>query len=141
MEKSSRGREILKLHPITLPSDRHAKEVIKMADPESDFLLPNIVDAISHLSPVTRWRREKADKFPRRIKLSARKIAYRRSEIEEWQRDPEGWAPKRAAAAAEVMERDDGQFQLGRGATSARRFAEPVASAAVEGMHNDAPTS
>jgi predicted DNA-binding transcriptional regulator AlpA len=70
-----------------------------MAKPECDFLLPSAVDTISLLSPVTRWRREKAGLFPRRVKLSARKIAYRKSEIEEWRRDPEGWAKRNAAAA------------------------------------------
>ena len=70
-----------------------------MARLETVFLLPFEVDAISKLSPVTRWRREKAGLFPRRLKISARKIAYRKSEIDEWQRDPEGWAKRNAVAA------------------------------------------
>jgi predicted DNA-binding transcriptional regulator AlpA len=71
-----------------------------MARLEAVFLLPTEVDTISQLSPVTRWRREKAGLFPRRLKLSARKIAYRKSEIEDWQRDPEGWAKRNAIAGA-----------------------------------------
>jgi predicted DNA-binding transcriptional regulator AlpA len=67
-------------------------------NPESPFLLPQAVDEISRLSRVTRWRREKAGLFPRRIKISARKIAYRKSEIEDWQRDPEGWQTRQVAA-------------------------------------------
>jgi predicted DNA-binding transcriptional regulator AlpA len=68
-----------------------------MATMDCDFLLPKAVDAISLLSPVTRWRREKAGLFPRRVKLSARKIAYRKADIEDWRRDPEGWAKRNAA--------------------------------------------
>jgi predicted DNA-binding transcriptional regulator AlpA len=71
-----------------------------MASPESVFLLPIEVDAISQLSAVTRWRREKVGQFPRRVKLSARKIAYRKSEIEAWQADPEGWAKRNQAPAS-----------------------------------------
>jgi predicted DNA-binding transcriptional regulator AlpA len=71
-----------------------------VASPEAVFLLPIEVDTISQLSAVTRWRREKAGQFPRRVKLSARKIAYRKSEIEDWQRDPEGWAQRNRAAAS-----------------------------------------
>jgi hypothetical protein len=68
--------------------------------PDSEFLLPVDVDRISLLSPVTRWRREKAGLFPRRVKLSARKIAYRKAEIEAWAVDPEGWAKRNAPAGA-----------------------------------------
>src|SRR5439155_5678075 len=59
-----------------------------MARLEPVFLLPSEVDTISQLSPVTRWRREKAGLFPRRLKISARKIAYRKSEIEDWAARP-----------------------------------------------------
>lgn len=74
-----------------------------MASQESAFLLPIEVDAISQLSSVTRWRREKTGQFPRRVKLSARKIAYRKSEIEDWQRDPEGWAKRHQVAAPDAV--------------------------------------
>jgi predicted DNA-binding transcriptional regulator AlpA len=70
-----------------------------MPNSGSVFLLPLEVDKISQLSRVTRWRREKAGLFPRRLKISARKIAYRRAEIEDWQRDPEGWVTRQVAAA------------------------------------------
>jgi predicted DNA-binding transcriptional regulator AlpA len=62
-----------------------------MNEIESPFLLPEEVDARTLTSDPTRWRREKAGKFPKRIKLSARKIAYRRTEILAWEADPEGW--------------------------------------------------
>lgn len=61
---------------------------------ESPFLLDDEVEQRSLLSPTTRWRREKEGRFPRRIKIGARKIAYRRSEILEWESDPEGWAAR-----------------------------------------------
>lgn len=64
----------------------------------SPFLLPHEVDRISQLSGVTRWRREKLGKFPKRIKLSARKIAYDRAAVMAWAADPQGWkAPEDAA--------------------------------------------
>lgn len=65
---------------------------------ESPFLLPDEVDRISKLSGVTRWRREKLGKFPRRIKLSARKIAYDRAAVMDWSKDPEGWAARNSGA-------------------------------------------
>lgn len=69
-----------------------------MSATESPFLLPHEVDRISQLSSVTRWRREKLGKFPKRIKLSARKIAYDRAAVLDWSKDPEGWAQRNAGA-------------------------------------------
>jgi predicted DNA-binding transcriptional regulator AlpA len=51
----------------------------------------------STLSSVTLWRWEKIGKFPKPIKISARRIAYRREEFEAWLRDPEAWRPPTAA--------------------------------------------
>jgi predicted DNA-binding transcriptional regulator AlpA len=70
-----------------------------MADFESEFLSPKAVDAISQLSESTRARREKAGRFPRRVKLSARKIGYRKTQIKAWQADPEGWTDERNSVA------------------------------------------
>lgn len=64
-----------------------------MTEISSQFLLPDEVGRRTLTSETTRWRREKAGRFPRRIKLGARKIGYRRSEIEAWEADPEGWRP------------------------------------------------
>lgn len=62
-----------------------------MSEIETPFLLPDEVDTLTLTSDTTRWRREKVGRFPRRIKIGARKIAYRRSEVLAWTADPEGW--------------------------------------------------
>lgn len=67
---------------------------------ESPFLSPSEVTVISRISAVTRWRQEKLGHFPKRIKLTSRKIAYRRSDIEEWSRDPEAWRSRHEAEGA-----------------------------------------
>jgi predicted DNA-binding transcriptional regulator AlpA len=55
------------------------------------FLLPAEVDAITRIGDLTRWRLEKRGRFPRRLKIANRKIAWRKSGIEAWVADPEGW--------------------------------------------------
>ena len=67
------------------------------------FVLPDEADKISLVSDLTRRRQEKLGRFPERIKLANRKIAYRRSEIEEWSRDPEGWRAARNASRSEAI--------------------------------------
>jgi predicted DNA-binding transcriptional regulator AlpA len=69
-----------------------------MAHP-SPFLLPPEVEEISLLSDVTRWRHEKLGQFPRRIKITNKKIVYRKSDIDDWARDPEGWRERNACTA------------------------------------------
>ena len=64
---------------------------------ESPFLLPSEVDKISRLSDLTRWRLEKSGRFPKRIRIAGRKVAWRKSEIEAWVADPEGWAGRHDA--------------------------------------------
>jgi predicted DNA-binding transcriptional regulator AlpA len=64
---------------------------------ESPFLLPSEVDKISRLSGLTRWRLEKSCRFPKRIKIAGRKVAWRKTEIEAWAADPEGWAGRHDA--------------------------------------------
>lgn len=64
---------------------------------KSPFLLPSEVDEISRLCDVTRWRHERVGNFPKRIKLTGRKVAYRRRDIDEWASDPEGWRKRNAA--------------------------------------------
>ncbi len=70
-----------------------------MAHP-SPFLLPPEVEEISLLSDVTRWRHEKLGQFPRRIKITNRKIVYRKSDIDDWASDPEGWRARNASRFA-----------------------------------------
>jgi predicted DNA-binding transcriptional regulator AlpA len=65
------------------------------------FLLPSEVDELTRLSDLTRRRLEEAGKFPRRIKIANRKIAWRRADILLWLDDPPGWAKRDVPAAAE----------------------------------------
>ena len=66
----------------------------------SPFVLPDEADKISLLCDLTRRRQEKLGRFPERIKLANRKIAYRRRDIEEWSRDPESWRIRNASLGA-----------------------------------------
>jgi prophage regulatory protein len=79
--------------------DRHQEELLsssfcsgEVPMIESPFLLLPEVDKISRLSDLTRWRLEKSGRFPKRVKIAGRKVAWRKSEIEAWVADPEGWA-------------------------------------------------
>jgi hypothetical protein len=67
----------------------------------SPFLLPDEVDTIALICDMTRMRQEKLGRFPKRIKLANRKVAYRRTDIEEWSRDPEGWRDRAAQRDAQ----------------------------------------
>jgi prophage regulatory protein len=49
------------------------------------------ISEITPFSKTTRWREEKRGRFPRRFQISKRKIGYRRTDVEEWLRDPAGW--------------------------------------------------
>lgn len=68
-----------------------------MTDVESPFLLSSEVTAISRMGDVTRGRLERDKRFPERIKIGLRKVAYRRCEIEDWARDPAAWVAKQEA--------------------------------------------
>jgi prophage regulatory protein len=57
-------------------------------------------DEIVPFSSTTRWRQEKRGRFPRRFRISARKIGYHRAEIDEWLQDPQGWVDRAAKAGA-----------------------------------------
>ncbi|MCO5129342.1 MAG: AlpA family phage regulatory protein [Xanthobacteraceae bacterium] len=49
---------------------------------------------------VTLWRHERDGLFPRRVKLSPRRVAWRRDELEEWRADPQGWIKRHQAKSA-----------------------------------------
>jgi predicted DNA-binding transcriptional regulator AlpA len=66
----------------------------------SPFLLPSEVDEISRLCDVTRRRHESRGQFPKRVYVTGRKIVYRKSDIEEWAADPEGWRARNALRSA-----------------------------------------
>jgi prophage regulatory protein len=67
-----------------------------MTEIVSPFMLPDEVERITTLRDLTRWRLEKRGRFPKRIRISGRKIAWRRSDIEAWASDPEGWVKRHA---------------------------------------------
>jgi predicted DNA-binding transcriptional regulator AlpA len=56
------------------------------------------VDQISLLHPLTRVRLEKRGLFPKRVRIGARKMVWRRADVEQWAADPEGWASRRNRA-------------------------------------------
>jgi prophage regulatory protein len=65
-----------------------------MAQPH--FLLPSEVTALTRLRDPTRARMEHRGLFPKRIRISPRRVGWRRIEVEAWIADPEGW-PMRVA--------------------------------------------
>jgi predicted DNA-binding transcriptional regulator AlpA len=69
----------------------------------SEFLLlPDEVYAIAHLGATTVWRLERDNRFPRRIKIASRKVAWRKADVLEWARDPVEWC--RNAASGRVRQ-------------------------------------
>jgi prophage regulatory protein len=67
-----------------------------------EFLLPSEVQAITRLRDPTRKRMEERGLFPARIRISPRRVGWRRTDIQTWVNDPEGWQ-KRNEAKAEVV--------------------------------------
>ena len=51
---------------------------------KEEFLLPKAVEAMVGMKRVTLWRREKAGKFPRSIKLDNGTKRYLASEVHAW---------------------------------------------------------
>jgi prophage regulatory protein len=64
---------------------------------ESPFLNCDEVAAVTRVCKLTRWRWEKAGRFPPAIRLSKRTVVWRRTDVEAWAADPEGWAQRRVA--------------------------------------------
>ena len=60
--------------------------------PPRDLILRSELLELVPLSVTTIWRLERAGQFPRRIPISEKRVAWRRSEIE-------AWLEQRAAAA------------------------------------------
>ena len=58
------------------------------------FLSKPVVDEMTGLSNVTRWRMEKRSEFPKRRQISPNRVAYLESEIIDWMESrPECGAP------------------------------------------------
>jgi prophage regulatory protein len=75
-------------------SSPHAKKVTPSDDPapsEADikngFISPRHTAALTSLSPVTIWRLEGRNEFPKRVRISRGRVAYLRSQVEQWLRD------------------------------------------------------
>jgi predicted DNA-binding transcriptional regulator AlpA len=59
----------------------------------SPFIFAAEIDAITGaVHDITRKRMERRGLFPKRVHVTPRRIAWRRSEFEAWAADPEGWA-------------------------------------------------
>jgi predicted DNA-binding transcriptional regulator AlpA len=71
-----------------------------MTETISPFILPDEVERITTMCDLTRSRLEKRNRFPKRIRIGSRKIAWRREEINRWVADPEGWAKQHAGGGA-----------------------------------------
>jgi predicted DNA-binding transcriptional regulator AlpA len=71
-----------------------------MADTAPAFLLPEEIDRRVPLSPTTRWREEKKGRFPKRVQISSKRVAYRAAEILDWERDPADWARRHQPAVS-----------------------------------------
>ena len=48
------------------------------------FLSKAVVDEMTGLSNVTRWRMEKRSEFPKRRQISPNRVAYLESEVVDW---------------------------------------------------------
>jgi predicted DNA-binding transcriptional regulator AlpA len=64
---------------------------------DSPFLIDREVRIITRTSKMTRVRMEARGLFPKRTRIGARKMAWRKHEVEEWVRDPLGWAQRNSA--------------------------------------------
>ena len=72
-----------------------------MTEPYTELLrMADVLERIP-LSRSTLWRRRKAGEFPHPVRLGgegSRVKAWRLSDIQAWERDPEGWQDERDAA-------------------------------------------
>lgn len=53
----------------------------------NEIIRPRELPTVTGLSRTTIWRLEKDGKFPKRVRLSAGTVGYRRAEVEAWQAD------------------------------------------------------
>lgn len=51
------------------------------------IIRPKNLPAITGLSRTSIWRLERAGNFPRRVRLTAGAVGYRRAEVEQWLAD------------------------------------------------------
>jgi predicted DNA-binding transcriptional regulator AlpA len=63
----------------------------------SEFLLSSEVTQITRLKDPTRKRAEQRGLFPARINIAPRRVGWRRTDIESWCADPQGWSHRHVA--------------------------------------------
>jgi prophage regulatory protein len=64
---------------------------------ESPFLNCDEVAAVLGVCKLTLWRWRKDGRFPDGIRISKRSVRWRKTDVEAWAADPEGWAQRHAA--------------------------------------------
>jgi prophage regulatory protein len=69
---------------------------------ESPFIFPAEVEKIIPFCGLTLARMEKRGRFPKRIRITPRRIGWRRYEFEAWTSDPEGWAKLHGAPSEQA---------------------------------------
>jgi prophage regulatory protein len=72
-----------------------------MAQPH--FLLPSEVTELTRLRDPTRARMEHRGLFPKRLRISPRRVGWRRIDVEAWIADPEGWPKHQAEGGASLV--------------------------------------
>jgi predicted DNA-binding transcriptional regulator AlpA len=72
----------------------------------TEFLLPSEVQEITRLRDPTLRRMEKRGLFPVRIRIAPRRIAWRRVDVLDWCRDPEGWSRPQKEGTGEPCQDD-----------------------------------
>ncbi len=79
---------------------RGAKQAVlplTSAGPKELLLLREVV-ALTRLSDTTLWRLEKAGRFPKRVKIGFKRIAWRAADVDAWIAGDAAGAPVPAAA-------------------------------------------
>jgi predicted DNA-binding transcriptional regulator AlpA len=78
----------------TAPSDILEVPMTQKSTQLSQFVLPPERRQRIPLSDTTVWRLEQANKFPKRQRIGLRKVAHLRSELDDYEADPEGWVKR-----------------------------------------------
>ncbi len=80
-----------------LPSKKQLDLGLAPSSTPHELLLINEVTARARLSDTTLWRLEKAGRFPKRLKIGFKRVAWRAAEIDAWIAGT--WIPPQAQAA------------------------------------------
>jgi prophage regulatory protein len=74
------------LHPPSdaPPKPRYPPAAVGDYDPRSTFVQRKYLPLVVGLSPVTAWRMLRRGEFPAPIQLSRGRVAWRRTDLEQW---------------------------------------------------------